>query len=101
MLARGRRSAPAPRRLSAPDSRGPHGPGACPPAAQDACPAPVPDAVGRQPQTAADLTTRSAMKIQLATGLVMEYEDAGSGPPLVLLHAFPLSREMWRPQIEA
>jgi pimeloyl-ACP methyl ester carboxylesterase len=29
------------------------------------------------------------------------YDDAGSGPPVVLLHAFPLSRAMWAPQIEA
>ncbi|MGL6094198.1 MAG: alpha/beta fold hydrolase, partial [Fimbriiglobus sp.] len=27
------------------------------------------------------------------------FDAAGSGPPVVLLHAFPLSREMWRPQI--
>ena len=25
------------------------------------------------------------------------YTDVGSGPPLVLLHAFPLDRRMWRP----
>jgi pimeloyl-ACP methyl ester carboxylesterase len=27
-------------------------------------------------------------------------DDVGQGKPLVLLHAFPLSRAMWRPQIE-
>jgi 3-oxoadipate enol-lactonase len=29
------------------------------------------------------------------------FSDAGNGPPVVLLHAFPLSRLMWRPQVEA
>jgi pimeloyl-ACP methyl ester carboxylesterase len=28
------------------------------------------------------------------------FDDVGSGRPVVLLHAFPLSRQMWRPQIE-
>ncbi|MFO0849288.1 MAG: alpha/beta fold hydrolase [Gemmataceae bacterium] len=27
------------------------------------------------------------------------YTDSGDGPPLVLLHAFPLCREMWAPQL--
>jgi pimeloyl-ACP methyl ester carboxylesterase len=30
----------------------------------------------------------------------MRYLEAGSGSPLVLLHAFPLSADMWRPQLE-
>src|SRR5439155_13636424 len=29
------------------------------------------------------------------------YDDAGRGKPVVLLHAFPLARSMWRPQVEA
>src|ERR1700693_3550158 len=41
------------------------------------------------------------MKAQLSSDLTMEYTDAGRGLPVVLLHAFPLSRAMWRPQIEA
>jgi pimeloyl-ACP methyl ester carboxylesterase len=41
------------------------------------------------------------MRITLASGLAVEYDDAGQGPVVVLLHAFPLSRAMWRPQIEA
>lgn len=28
------------------------------------------------------------------------FEELGSGKPVVLLHAFPLSRKMWRPQID-
>src|SRR5215472_7800092 len=28
-------------------------------------------------------------------------DDVGQGLPVVLLHAFPLSRQMWRPQVEA
>lgn len=31
----------------------------------------------------------------------MSYLEAGTGRPLVLLHAFPLSAEMWRPQLES
>jgi len=41
------------------------------------------------------------MPIQLANGCSVSYEDHGQGQPIVLLHAFPFSREMWRPQIEA
>lgn len=41
------------------------------------------------------------MKTELASGAVVEYEDVGRGRPLVLLHAFPLARAMWRPQAEA
>jgi len=33
-------------------------------------------------------------------GLTMNCEDAGSGEAVVLLHAFPLSSAMWRPQID-
>lgn len=31
----------------------------------------------------------------------LAYDDAGSGTPLLLLHAFPLSRRMWRHQHDA
>jgi pimeloyl-ACP methyl ester carboxylesterase len=31
----------------------------------------------------------------------MSFDDVGGGPAVVLLHAFPLSRAMWRPQAEA
>ena len=32
-------------------------------------------------------------------GIRLEYTDEGTGTPLVLLHAFPLNRTMWEPQI--
>jgi pimeloyl-ACP methyl ester carboxylesterase len=37
----------------------------------------------------------------LPGGLTLGYDEAGSGPPLVLLHAFPLDRAMWRSQLAA
>jgi 3-oxoadipate enol-lactonase len=30
----------------------------------------------------------------------LHFQEAGQGTPLVLLHAFPLSSELWRPQLE-
>lgn len=41
------------------------------------------------------------MKVQLETGGWVEYDTIGQGNLVVLLHAFPLSRAMWRPQVEA
>jgi 3-oxoadipate enol-lactonase len=41
------------------------------------------------------------MKRQLSATFSMDYDDAGHGKPVVLLHAFPLARAMWRPQVEA
>lgn len=41
------------------------------------------------------------MKVQVETGGWVEYDAVGQGKPVVLLHAFPLSRAMWRPQVEA
>src|SRR6267378_3226168 len=41
------------------------------------------------------------MKTRTTIGAEIEYGDAGQGKPIVLLHAFPLSQEMWRPQVEA
>ena len=32
-------------------------------------------------------------------GVTLEYDDIGNGLPLVLLHAFPLDRTLWRSQI--
>jgi pimeloyl-ACP methyl ester carboxylesterase len=40
------------------------------------------------------------VKLKLAGGEIA-WDAAGSGPALVLLHAFPLSRRMWQPQWEA
>lgn len=31
----------------------------------------------------------------------MSYEDVGQGLPVVLIHGYPLSREIWKPQAEA
>jgi pimeloyl-ACP methyl ester carboxylesterase len=35
------------------------------------------------------------------SGRDVRYFDTGQGRPLVLLHAFPLSADMWQPQLEA
>ncbi len=40
------------------------------------------------------------MRTEVAGGW-LEYDDVGRGRPVVLLHAFPLARQMWRPQLEA
>lgn len=37
--------------------------------------------------------------LTLPNGASVGYDDAGSGPPLVLLHAFPLDRAAWRAQL--
>ncbi|MCM2356928.1 MAG: alpha/beta hydrolase [Geobacteraceae bacterium] len=37
----------------------------------------------------------------LINGITMGYDDNGSGPPLLLIHGFPLCRRMWQPQIRA
>lgn len=39
------------------------------------------------------------MKAHL-NGISMSYGDSGNGPVVVLLHGFPLTRDMWRPQVE-
>ncbi|HEY3248152.1 MAG TPA: alpha/beta hydrolase [bacterium] len=39
------------------------------------------------------------MKIRV-NGVELAYDDEGSGIPVVLLHGFPFSRKMWRPQAE-
>lgn len=36
-----------------------------------------------------------------ARGLTLGYDDRGTGTPVVLLHAFPLDRTMWRGQLDA
>lgn len=41
------------------------------------------------------------MKAQIAPNMWLEYDDAGRGPVVVLLHGFPLSKDMWRPQVLA
>src|SRR3989337_2294881 len=34
-------------------------------------------------------------------GVRLGYERDGQGPPIVLLHGFPLNRAMWEPQVSA
>ena len=41
------------------------------------------------------------MRDQLTADGATSFDDVGSGLPVVLLHAFPLARAMWRPQREA
>ena len=41
------------------------------------------------------------MRSQLSESTSIEYDDVGQGKPIVLLHAFPLCRAMWRPQVAA
>jgi 3-oxoadipate enol-lactonase len=36
-----------------------------------------------------------------ARGLIVGYDEAGNGTPLLLLHGFPLHRRMWAPQLAA
>jgi 3-oxoadipate enol-lactonase len=36
-----------------------------------------------------------------ANGVSIAYDDRGTGPPIVFLHAFPLNRSMWAPQVAA
>ena len=38
---------------------------------------------------------------KLPSALTIGYDEAGSGPPLLLLHAFPLDRGVWAPQLSA
>ncbi|MDP9131820.1 MAG: alpha/beta fold hydrolase, partial [Nitrospirota bacterium] len=35
-----------------------------------------------------------------STGIRLAYDDQGTGLPLVFLHAFPLNRSMWAPQVD-
>lgn len=38
---------------------------------------------------------------KLPSGPTIAYDEVGSGTPLLLLHAFPLDRQMWAPQLAA
>lgn len=40
------------------------------------------------------------MKACINDGNWLAYDDVGSGPAVVLVHSFPLCRQMWQPQIE-
>jgi pimeloyl-ACP methyl ester carboxylesterase len=41
------------------------------------------------------------MNIAISPDVTLDCDDAGAGRPVVLLHAFPFSRAMWRPQVAA
>src|SRR3954463_14225393 len=41
-----------------------------------------------------------SMPIGRANGLDIHYETAGSGPPLVLIHALPFDHNLWLYQVE-
>jgi 3-oxoadipate enol-lactonase len=40
------------------------------------------------------------MRLQTAADCWIEFDDVGAGPPVVLLHGFPLTRTLWKPQLE-
>jgi 3-oxoadipate enol-lactonase len=40
------------------------------------------------------------MRLQTAADCWIEFDDVGTGLPVVLLHAFPLDRTLWKPQLE-
>lgn len=40
------------------------------------------------------------MKVHI-NGITLAFDDQGTGLPVVLLHAFPLNRTMWAPQVSA
>ena len=41
------------------------------------------------------------MKTVTARGIAYAYREAGQGPPVLLVHGFPVDHSMWRGQIEA
>jgi 3-oxoadipate enol-lactonase len=43
---------------------------------------------------------RSRVKATI-NGINLAYSDQGQGQPIVFLHAFPLNRSMWEPQVQA
>jgi 3-oxoadipate enol-lactonase len=40
------------------------------------------------------------MRLQTTADCWIEFDDVGAGLPVVLLHAFPLARTLWKPQLE-
>src|SRR6185369_3474034 len=42
----------------------------------------------------------STVKLELGSG-TLSYIDQGNGPAVLLIHAFPLNKTMWAPQIDA
>ena len=41
------------------------------------------------------------MQIEISPNFSIEYSRAGSGPPIIFLHAFPSTNEMWKTQMQA
>jgi pimeloyl-ACP methyl ester carboxylesterase len=39
------------------------------------------------------------MPLARVNGVSLYYEEGGSGPPLLFIHAFPVGRAMWEPQV--
>lgn len=53
-------------------------------------------------RASADGSVRYDGDMQIAIGGVrIGYDQDGSGPPVVLIHGFPVNRTMWRPQVAA
>jgi pimeloyl-ACP methyl ester carboxylesterase len=38
---------------------------------------------------------------QTINGISLAFDDMGAGPAVLLIHGFPLGRQMWRPQVES
>jgi len=63
---------------------------------------PASGADGGSSGTSADGPVRYDEDMQIAVGGIrIGYDQDGSGPPVVLIHGFPVNRTMWRPQVAA
>lgn len=51
------------------------------------------------PSIKASFLIRKAMAVIQIKNQKIAYDDAGKGPVLLLIHGFPLNRQMWQPQI--
>lgn len=55
---------------------------------------------GESPRVA-DLNLLEVPMFAEINNFKMAYDDRGEGPPVILIHGFPLCRAMWRAQVEA